>query len=174
MKAEATLQNWPHGRRTCLNIGCLSRQGVLAGIIAGISFALFEMIIAWILQGNFFGPLRMIGAMLLGEEALNPAYSLIQAGMAGIIVHIMLSAFYGAFFGALAAYFPVLAASPGRLILSAAVFGLFLWIVNFYVFAPLFGWNWFTEQTNPLVQFIGHTLFFGVVLGWYVKQRQTV
>jgi hypothetical protein len=91
MNGYAEAQYWPHGVRTCLNIGCLAKQGATAGIIAGISFAMFEMMAAWLMKGDFFGPLRMIGAMLLGEEALTPTYSLMTAGMAGMLIHMMLS-----------------------------------------------------------------------------------
>ena len=174
MNGYAEAQNWPHGVRACLNIGCLAKQGAIAGIIAGISFAMFEMMAAWLMKGDFFGPLRMIGAMMLGEKALSPPYSLMTAGMVGMAIHMMLSLIYGVMFGALITYIPSLAFSPARLIGSAAVFGVVLWLVNFYLFAPLFGWNWFPQGTNPLVQgFIGHTVFFGVVLGWYVKHRQS-
>jgi hypothetical protein len=45
-----------------------------------------------------------------------------------------------------------------------------LWIVNFYVIAPI-AFPWFL-QANPLLQFIGHTFFFGSVLGYYVWRSQ--
>lgn len=115
MKGHAAAQKWPQGMRACVNIGCLTRQGALAGIIAGISFAMFEMMVAWLVQGDFFGPLRMIGAMILGREALGPSYSLLLAAMAGIIIHAMLSIIYGAAFSVLLAYAPSLAASPGSI-----------------------------------------------------------
>ena len=43
-----------------------------------------------------------------------------------------------------------------------------LWVVNFYLIAPIFGWTWFPEMTDPLVQFVAHAGFFGVPLGLYV------
>ena len=35
---------------------------------------------------------------------------------------------------------------------------------HFYVIAPLFGWTWFPNDTNPIVQFVAHAFFFGTVL----------
>jgi hypothetical protein len=44
--------------------------GLAAGMVAGITFAMFEMIMAAIMGQGFFAPLRMIGAIGLGEGAL--------------------------------------------------------------------------------------------------------
>lgn len=55
--------------------------------------------------------------------------------------------------------------SSWAVVISSAAGGLALWIVNFYVIAPLFGWTWFPNGTNPVVQFIAHTVFYGTVLG---------
>jgi hypothetical protein len=40
-----------------------------------------------------------------------------------------------------------------------------LWIVNFYVIAPVFGWTWFADDTIASAQFLAHTLGYGCVLG---------
>jgi hypothetical protein len=34
----------------------------------------------------------------------------------------------------------------------------------------VFGWTWFPENTNAVVQFVAHTFFYGTVLG-YVLNR---
>ena len=49
-----------------------------------------------------------------------------------------------------------------------------LWLVNFYVVAALFGWPWFAEQTNPLVQVLGQTYFYGWILGMHLSRYATV
>lgn len=46
---------------------------------------------------------------------------------------------------------------------AGAVFGLLLWVVNFYLISPL-AFPWFA-MASPLVQFLAHTFFFGAVLG---------
>ena len=40
--------------------------GLVGGIIVGIVFAMFEMIVAAIMGDGFFAPLMMIGAIVLG------------------------------------------------------------------------------------------------------------
>jgi hypothetical protein len=140
------------------------RQGALGGIVAGIVFALFEMVVSALMIGGdaFFMPLRMIGAIALGPAALDPGYSLLAAGFAGVLVHVVLAVIYGAVFAAL---FGGLRSAATDIALGAG-FGLALWLGNFYVIAPL-AYPWFLEA-NPVVQAIAHVVFFGAVLGWYM------
>jgi hypothetical protein len=142
------------------------RHGVIAGLVAGIVFAAYEMTASAFMMGwdAFFMPLRMIGAMILGQQALDPSYSLLAAGAAGVITHVVLSIVYGAAFGGVMGAAPVRA--DGTLIAIACAYGLALWLFNFYVVAPA-AFPWFLQST-PLVQFIGHTFFFGSVLGYYL------
>jgi uncharacterized membrane protein YagU involved in acid resistance len=144
------------------------RQGAIAGIVAGIVFAAFEMVVSAFMMGSaaFFMPLRMIGAIALRPEALEPTYSLLAAGLAGLIVHVILSIIYGLIFGALA----TVLRGPMALVGIGTIFGLALWLVNFYAIAP-FAFPWFLEA-NPLVQFIANTFFFGTVLGYFLWKSQ--
>jgi hypothetical protein len=147
------------------------KHGLIGGLVAGIAFAIFEMIMAVVLDGAaaFFMPLRMIGAMALGEQALDPAYSLPTAAATGIGVHLILSMLYGVAVAGAARYVPALAGSAASLVAWASAAGLGLWLVNFYVFAPAFGWTWFPQATNPIVQAIAHTVFYGTILGIYLN-----
>lgn len=146
--------------------------GVVGGIAAGIVFAMFEMVASAAVMGMnaFFMPLRMIGAILLGPGALDPSYSIWTAGAAGVMVHMTLSVMYGVLF---AVILGGLRSATWDIVLGGA-YGLALWIINFYVIAPR-AFPWFLEA-NPVVQFLGHTIFFGAVLGWFVwrsRERAT-
>lgn len=149
------------------DIGTWLRYGVLAGIAAGITFAMFEMIMAAVLNGPgaTFNPLRMIGGIGLGRTALDPATSLVTAGGVGLVIHMVVSMTYGVVAAAVLSLVPQLAANRMTVLVSAGVAGLALWIVNFYGFAPVFGWSWFPDKANPAVQLIAHTVFFGAVAG---------
>lgn len=146
------------------DVGWWLTQGAICGFIAGIAFAIFEMIMAAILKNAFFGPMRMISGIVLGQQALTPSYSAATAIIVGFIVHFVLAIIFGAIFGLIAAYIPTLASSSMMLIVAASVYGLILWLVNFYLIAPAAGWVWFS-MANPVVQFFVHTFFFGTVLG---------
>jgi uncharacterized membrane protein YagU involved in acid resistance len=101
------------------------KAGALGGFIAGIVFAMFEMIVAALLMGSdaFWMPMRMIGAIVLGEQALLPTYALATAAIVGLVVHMMLSIIFGLVFGGIVALVPALAQSAGTLIVAASVYG---------------------------------------------------
>jgi hypothetical protein len=143
------------------------RAGVIGGIVAGIVFAMFEMIMAAVLNGGdaFFMPLRMIGAIGLGMSALDPASSLVTAGAAGLVIHMVLSMMYGVVTAGALATIRSLSTSTTSIVVVASLAGFALWILNFFVLAGLFGWNWFPDTQNVAVQFVAHTLMFGTVLG---------
>jgi hypothetical protein len=143
---------------------------VVAGIIGGILFAAFEMLAAATLMGSqaSFMPIRMIGAMLLGAGALDPGYSLAVGCITGLVIHIVLSIAFAMIFASIASP----AATESTLALGGILFGTILWLVNFYVIAPLAGWTWFPEQTNTPVQFIAHAFFFGCPVGWYLGRSR--
>lgn len=144
------------------------KHGAIGGIIAGLIFPMFEMAMAAVQGQDPLGPLRMIGGIALGEQALDPGFSIVVAGAAGMVVHMMLSVVYGLAFGLAAAVVPAIVSSLAVAALAGAALGTVLWVANFYVAAPIFGWTWFPEMTDPLVQFIAHAGFFGVPLGIYV------
>jgi hypothetical protein len=152
---------------------------VVTGIAAGIIFAVFEMLAAAMLMGLDAAvmPLRMIGAMALGPEALEPGYSPEIAAMTGVIVHMILSVAFAAVFAAVAPRTVIasgLAATAGSLAFAGIFFGIALWLVNFYVIAPLAGWTWFPERSDPVVQFLAHSFFFGCPVGWMLGRSRTV
>ncbi len=98
---------------THLDTSQWAKQGMVGGIVAGIIFAMFEMVMAALMDGAnaFFMPLRMIGAMVLGSEALDPGYSLVTAALAGVVVHMVMSGIFGMVFGLMVSMVPAIARS---------------------------------------------------------------
>lgn len=152
--------------------GSWAGAGLIAGLIAGVIFLVFEMLVAGIMTPSAFGPPRMMSATVLGQGALppQPAIGIATALPVALVVHFALSSVYGVAFGAVAGSLGFLRSSRGVLVAAATVFGLGLWIVNFYVFAPILGWNWFA-MANPVVQFVAHTFFFGLPIGLLLASR---
>ncbi len=132
---------------------------------------MFEMVVAGIVGQGFFDPLGMIGAIVLGQGALppRPTIGLATVVPVALIVHVVLPAAYGAIFGGAASFVGALRESRSTLIGAASVFGVALWLVNFYVIAPaLFPWF----LTSPaLVQLLAHA-FFGTALGMLLASRE--
>jgi hypothetical protein len=111
----------------------------------------------------------MIGAIGLGQAALEPSTSLAVAAPAGLVIHMILSAIYGAAFGLLVARVGPIRSSRFVLAIAGTLLGLALWVFNFYVVAPI-AFPWF-GMANPVVQFVAHAFFFGTVLGVIVGSR---
>ena len=139
--------------------------GAVAGLIAGGAFILFEMVAAKYAGRPAAAPLRLIAAIVLGKEALpgSPKVGIGTVLAAGFIVHFGLSMIFGAVFGAIVSIVRPLLANRVLLVGAAAVYGLAVWLVNFYILGNLF-FPWFTNA-NPFLQFVAHGFFFGTILG---------
>ena len=147
------------GRAT--STASLVRAGLIGGAIAGMVFAMFEMLAAVAFNGPdaFFMPLRMIAGIALGPSAMDPSTSLALAGAVGLGIHMALSMMYGVATAIVANALPVLSRSTGALVVFATVMGLALWILNFFVLARVLGWSWFPDGQNVAVQVIDRLAF---------------
>jgi uncharacterized membrane protein YagU involved in acid resistance len=144
----------------------LLRSGAVAGLVAGVVFLIVEMaLVLTVGGGELWGPPRMMGAIALGEDVLPPPATF-DAGIVavGMIVHFALSAVLGVIFAFAAG---ALKLSRGMMILAGAVFGLIVYVVNFYGFTELF--PWFAMARNAITIF-AH-LVFGGVIGWMLGGR---
>ena len=138
----------------------------MTGVLAGLVFALFQVIMSAAGLGTPLSELIvMVEGVTFGSGSGSisaPAIAAPKIAIAGL-THLVLSAIYGAVFGAVASKVGALRNNRIALIGAATVFGLLIWIVNFFVIAPV-AFPWFA-QTNAVVQFFAHTLFYGTVLG---------
>lgn len=143
--------------------------GAGTGVLAGLSFVAFKVVMAVLLGGSALLPVRNIGAMALGEQSLLPGYSLALVVAVGMLVHSLLAGMYGAAFGFVVGIASVLRGSRLALLAAAAGMGLLLWIVNLYIFAPLL-FPWFTEN-NAAVEITARIIFFGLPIGLLLLRR---
>ncbi|NJK80866.1 MAG: hypothetical protein HC876_04365 [Chloroflexaceae bacterium] len=144
--------------------GLFFSRTVQLSVIAAIAFLLFQMAAAWLVQGNPVTPIRSIGAIIMGErDAFDPDYPLVNVIILALIVHLLLAGLFGAIFGGIVARWnEMLARTPLRLFIVAVVYGVLLWLLNFYVIAPgVFPW---LADNNPIVQLLAHALY-GSVMG---------
>lgn len=123
--------------------GSWAIAGIVTVLIAGVVFLIFELVVASIVGPSPFGPTRMISAIGLGQGALppQPSISLNAVLPVALVIHFINSAVFGTIFGVIAGLVGFLRSSRGVIIGAATLFGFVLWIVNFYVIAPLiFPW----------------------------------
>lgn len=149
-----------------VRVGTLIKHGIGYGILAGTIFAMGEMFINLFMGKEFFGPLRLIGSMVLGTQALMPTYSLLIAGIVGLIVHMMMSAIFGLIFFVLLTIFKQRSASILGLMISGSIYGLVLWVVNFLIIAPML-FPQFGMASQFWNGFIAHTFLFGGIIGLF-------
>lgn len=140
-------------------------HGAIGGAIAGMVMAMIEMVWSAAAGMGFWMPLRMIASVPLGT--MPPEISLGTGIAVGLGTHLVLSMMFGVVFVLLLWALPALRRSAMVTIVAASLFGLALWLVNFYVIAPVLGRDWFTDA-DKLQQFVAHTFGFGTVLGLYL------
>lgn len=135
---------------------------VWAGIIAGAVFMMMEMILVGTVGGGSpWAPPRMISAMVLGEGVLPPPATFdFGIVMLAMVIHFVLSIIYAFVLGWIIANW---ALGLGAAIAAGAVFGLIIYLVNFYGFASLW-FPWFAMARN-WISIVSH-IAFGLVLGW--------
>lgn len=140
------------------------RAGIWAGLFAGAVFIVMEMLLVALVGGDSpWAPPRMIAAIVLGKAALPPPATFdIAIVLTGMAVHFALSIILGLVFVALADRLLLRTAWQNEpLFLAAgAVFGLAIYIVDFYGLTAVF--PWFAMARN-WISIASHAAF-GVVL----------
>ena len=141
------------GASSRLSTGSGVVRGAGGGVVAGAVFAAVTM---WFTSSQGMDatmPLQMIAAMVQGQGALEAGTA---SPLLGVAVHMVLSAAFGALFGAGAARLtdPVVA-------VAGLVFGVLLYVVNFLVVAPLL-FPWMQNANQPFELAI-HIVFGAIV-----------
>jgi uncharacterized membrane protein YagU involved in acid resistance len=137
------------------------KSAIWAGVIAGVVFMMMEMGLVALTGGSPWGPPRMIAAMAMGRDVLPPPASFDAVIMIiAMGIHIVLSIVLAIVFAFLAARLGM-----GMAVLAGAVFGLVIYLVNFYGFTALF--PWFAMARN-MISIVSH-IAFGVVLALSYK-----
>jgi hypothetical protein len=139
------------------------KEGISFGIVAGIVFAVVQMLAAGAFGEVGLMPLRLFASVVLGERAVTTT----EVGMTvflGILVHFVLSAAFGAVYGLIEermreGYRRNLATQAA----FGMVFGVVLWLVNYQIIARIL-YPWFL-MTPQGIQMMIHALAFGLPLG---------
>ena len=132
------------------------RAAIWSGIIAGAVFMMLEMVLVPVfLGGSPWGPPRMIAAIAMGKEVLPPpdSFALVPL-MVAMMVHFLLSIVLAVILGLIVGRLGTAAA-----LMAGAVFGLVVYLVNFYGMTAVF--PWFAMARN-WISIFAHVMF-GVV-----------
>jgi uncharacterized membrane protein YagU involved in acid resistance len=136
-------------------------EGITAGLIAGIIFAMMEIAGAAMMGNPPLMPVRMFASVVLGQGAMQGPLGVPL--VVGTIAHLVLSAIFGIVYGLLAARTSeATKTSFGRQAGLGILFGLVVWLVNFHIIARVL-YPWFLGAPQFL-QAMMHGLFFGLPL----------
>jgi hypothetical protein len=136
-------------------------EGITAGLIAGVIFAMMEIVGAAMMGNPALMPVRMFASVVLGRSAMEGPLG--TALVVGTIAHLALSAVFGVAFGLFSARLSeATKTSFGRQAGIGILFGLAVWFVNFQIIARVL-YPWFLGAPQFL-QAMMHGLFFGLPL----------
>lgn len=136
------------------------KAAVWAGIVAGAVFIMVEMMLVALVGGESpWAPPRMMAAIAMGEGVLPPPATFdFGIMMVAMIVHLVLTIVYAIVLGWIIS---AMGAGLATASLIGLVFGIALYLVNFYGFTEAF--PWFAMARNWMSIF-AHSLY-GIVLG---------
>ncbi|QBE67429.1 hypothetical protein EWM63_21885 [Pseudoduganella lutea] len=134
--------------------------GALAGFGAGGIVMVIELAFAAAFGTDPWRTPRLVAAMVLGSPVLQVGGYSLEVVVAALSVHYLLGTFFGLVLAALMAPFR-LDSSVVMAVVSGAVFGLLLYLFNFYVITSVL--PWFAEMRG-WVTVLGHVEF-GVMAG---------
>ncbi len=134
---------------------------IKAGLLAGIVFMMLEMALVALIMGQSpWAPPRMIAAIGLGDGVLPPPATFdLTMFLVAMAIHLILAVILALIFAAIVAKTRW---SAGSTALAGLVFGLVVYVVNFYVMTSVF--PWFAMARNG-VSIFSHAVF-GLVLGY--------
>ncbi|MBA3901967.1 MAG: hypothetical protein H0X62_17480 [Bacteroidetes bacterium] len=142
---------------------------ILCAVVAGTVMIALEMILVKIFTDySIWVSPRKMAAIIMGPEVLKPHTFNIVILAVAMLVHYSLSIIYGFIF-----HFITARLSSIMVVISGLVFGLALYLINFYGFAEVL-FPWF-KGARDWTMILGH-LAFGFTLGFtmeeYVPKKQ--
>lgn len=146
-------------------------HGARAGLLAGLALGLVEIVASSLLRDDPLLPFDFAAGLLVGPEALTPAFPAAASVALGTVIHLLLSIVIGVVFIALLALTFQLSARPALVLLYGVLFGVTVWEVNFLALLPLITpelagrLDLATQLWNGIVSYC---LVYGPVLAAYV------
>jgi len=128
----------------------------VSGLAAGALLLVLELFWSSMVSGvNPWVATRMIAAIVMGPEVLQTSLFSVGTVAAALLIHFVLGAVLGMILAAILAPF-TLDSSLGLAMLAGAVFGVVVYVFNFYVMTRAF--PWFVE-VRGWHTFVGHLIF---------------
>jgi len=137
----------------------------VAGLAAGAVLMVIELLWPAMVGGSdTWHASRMIAAIVMGPGPLQSGGFDVSVVLVALLTHYVLGALFGLALGFVIAGFG-LDSSAGVALLTGALFGLVLYLINFYGMTQVF--TWFAE-TRSWPMAVNHVMF-GMVAAWLYR-----
>lgn len=133
-------------------------KAAIWGLVAGIIMAIVTMMITAAMGMGFWTMLVMIAGIVLGPSAMMGGLS-VGVLVIGAIIHMALSMMFGV------VYAVIVNAVTHEFIVTGLIFGIVLWLFNFYVLGLIIPGALMMAQHEPTWLAIATHLIYGFTLG---------
>ncbi|MGH8809445.1 MAG: hypothetical protein ACREX0_16345 [Noviherbaspirillum sp.] len=143
----------------------------VSGFVAGAVLMVLELIWSAIGDVSPWTTTNMIAAITMGSDVMQSNEFDFSVIMAALLTHYVLGTVYGMILAAIIAPFHF-DSSPGLAMLIGAVFGLALYLLNFYGMVRFF--PWFAEMRNWVTVW-AHVIFgmTAAFMYWQLEKRES-
>ena len=153
------------------DLGTVLVHGARAGLLGGLALGLVEIVASVILHGDPWLPFDFAVAIVVGPQALAPAFPVAASVALGTVIHLLLSVGWGiAFLAGLALMFQ-LSARPTLMVLYGVLFGVTVWEIDFLAVLPVIAPE-LAGQLDVATQLwngiVSYCLVYGPVMAAYV------
>jgi hypothetical protein len=136
--------------------------GAVAGLGGGIAMAIVGAIISASLGGDIWLESKQIAAVVYGPAAAAQPGFVAGPVIVGTLLHLIVSAAFGAIFGIVTRRVLGLTSEFGTPLMAGLIYGLLIWLVGYFIVLP---------RINPLLletyapSFVIQHLVYGAVTG---------
>ncbi len=136
--------------------------GAVAGLVGGIMMAVVGAILAIAMGADLWKAAKLISTFVLGLGATAGEGFVAVPVIVGSLIHLSLSALFGALYGALSCRIWKMPLDYGAPVVFGFVYGLAIWLIAYFIVLPI---------VNPLLleiyapSFLIQNMVYGMILG---------
>jgi hypothetical protein len=149
-----------------------AREGLEFGACAGLVFTLAQMVVGLVQRRPTFYPLRQLAGLVIDPAAIE---HMSTGGilLAGIVVHLVVSAFFGVLYCLLNEPLSMQTQTRwDRQVVIGLLFGVLVWGLKFLVVARYLDLAFAGDRRFLFTQLILHTFFYGVPLSVFYTNAE--
>ncbi|MCO4754207.1 MAG: hypothetical protein KC478_06980 [Bacteriovoracaceae bacterium] len=140
------------------DVKTLIKAGILAGAFGGACMAIVANFGAFYLESDFWGPMKNVSRVFLGESALRGSLFVI---IVGVMTHFAFSMIWGVTF----AFITKRVSSASSEVVAGIVFSALVWAVMTYLFLPIVAPGVVAAREGLEGWWFGYHLVYGFGLG---------